>query len=243
MQHFSLILAAALLAAGSAAAQQVVRLGTEGAYPPWNFVNEQNEVDGFERELGDELCRRAGLTCSWVVNDWDTIIPNLVSGNFDAIIAGMSVTEAREQVIAFGEWYLPPDPSAYFALAGTGPEAMAGVVGTQSNTIFVSHVASTTATVAEFPSPEDVVAAVRGGVVDAGLFDKAFLDPIFAEAPGELIYISDDLFLSAGVAMGFRQSDPELRAAFSAAIVDMKADGSLNAMIARWFGDDFPGFD
>ena len=55
----------------------VVKLGTEGAYPPYNFINDDGEIDGFERELGDELCRRADLECIWVTNDWDSIIPNL----------------------------------------------------------------------------------------------------------------------------------------------------------------------
>lgn len=234
---------AALLAIATPASAQVVRLATEGAYPPWNFVNEANEVDGFEREFGDAVCDRAGLTCTWVVNEWDSLIPNLVGGNYDAIIGSLSITEARQAVISFSEEYLPPDPSAFFAPEGTGPEAMQGVVATQSNTIFVTWLSDTPATVAEFPGPEDVVAAVRTGVADAGLFDRAFLDPILSEPGAGLIYISDNLFLSNGVGIGLRQSDTDLRAAFDAAIIDMKADGSLNAMIARWFGDDFPTFD
>lgn len=232
-----------ILLAAPVAAQQVVRLATEGAYPPWNFVNEAGQVDGFERELGDELCRRAQLTCTWVVNEWDTLIPNLVAGNYDAIIASLSVTEARQAVIAFSDEYLPPDPSAFFALAGAGDAVMAGVVATQSNTVFVTHLATTEATIAEFPGPEDVVAAVRNGVADAGLFDRAYLDPILTESGGALVYVGDDLFLSNGPGVGLRQSDTGLRDAFSAAIGAMKADGSLNAMIARWFGDDFPIFD
>ena len=75
--------------AGTALAQDVVRMGSEGAYPPYNFINDATgELDGMERELGDAICERAGLTCEWVINDWDTIIPNLVSGNYDTIIAG-----------------------------------------------------------------------------------------------------------------------------------------------------------
>ena len=89
------------LLGGMAMAQDVVRLGTEGAYPPYNFINDAGEVDGFERELGDELCARAELTCTWVTNDWDSIIPNLVSGNYDAIIAGMSITEERKESSTF----------------------------------------------------------------------------------------------------------------------------------------------
>ena len=50
------------------ASAQTIRMGTEGAYPPYNFINDSGQVDGFERELGDELCKRAGLTCEWVTN-------------------------------------------------------------------------------------------------------------------------------------------------------------------------------
>ena len=76
-----IILASAALAfsAGLAFADghaKTIRLGTEGAYPPYNFLNDKGEVDGFERELGDELCKRAELTCEWVTNEWDSIIPN-----------------------------------------------------------------------------------------------------------------------------------------------------------------------
>jgi len=109
--------AALVIAAGAAFAgsHSVVRMGTEGAYPPWNFINDSGEVDGFERELGDELCKRAELTCEWVTNEWDSIIPNLVSGNYDAIIAGMSITDERDAVIDFTQAYTPPDPSNYLA--------------------------------------------------------------------------------------------------------------------------------
>jgi len=113
----TLILSTAVLAltagAAFADAHSVVRMGTEGAYPPYNFLNDDGEVDGFERELGDELCARAELTCEWVTNEWDSIIPNLVSGNYDTIIAGMSVTDERKEVIAFSEQYTLPDPHCW----------------------------------------------------------------------------------------------------------------------------------
>lgn len=114
MKNLILTTAALALSAGMAMAD-TVRMGTEGAYPPWNFINDAGEIDGFERELGDELCKRANLECEWVKNDWDSIIPNLVSGNYDVIIAGMSITDERDEVIDFTQNYTPPDPSAYVA--------------------------------------------------------------------------------------------------------------------------------
>ena len=103
MKNLILTTAALALSAGMALAEShsVVRMGTEGAYPPWNFLDDDGEVAGFERELGDELCARAELTCEWVTNDWDSIIPNLTSGNYDTIIAGMSITAERDEVIDF----------------------------------------------------------------------------------------------------------------------------------------------
>ena len=103
---------AALALTASLAMADTVRLGTEGAYPPYNFINDAGDVDGFERELGDELCARAELTCEWVTNEWDSIIPNLLSGNYDTIIAGMSITDEREEVVDFTQGYTRPSPSA-----------------------------------------------------------------------------------------------------------------------------------
>jgi len=88
--------ALAMAFAATAVSAQTIRMGTEGGYPPYNFVNDNGEVDGFERELGDELCKRASLPGTWVTNEWDSIIPNLVSGNYDTIIAGMSITTERD---------------------------------------------------------------------------------------------------------------------------------------------------
>ena len=107
---------------------EVVRMGTEGAYPPYNFINDKGEVDGFERELGDELCRRADLECVWVTNEWDSIIPNLAEGKYDTIMAGMSITDERDEVIDFTQPYIPPSPSVYVARAGASDEAVAGRV-------------------------------------------------------------------------------------------------------------------
>ncbi|MEO0692913.1 MAG: transporter substrate-binding domain-containing protein [Pseudomonadota bacterium] len=229
-----LILSAAVLAitAGGAFAQDVVRMGTEGAYPPWNFLNDDGEVDGFEKELGDELCARAELTCEWVTNEWDSIIPNLVSGNYDVIIAGMSITDERDEVIDFTANYTPPDPSAYVALSEDA-DVEGGVVAAQTGTIQAGFIAEGGATLVEFATPDETIAAVKNGEADAVLADKSFLAPI-VEADGELMFVGPEVGLGNGVGMGIRETDAELKAKFDAAIQSMKDDGSLNAMIAKW---------
>jgi len=226
---------AALAVAGSmtfADGHAVVRLGTEGAYPPYNFLNDDGEVDGFEREVGDELCVRAELTCEWVTNEWDSIIPNLVSGNYDVIIAGMSITDERDEVIDFSEAYTQPDPSAYLAMSDD-VDLEGGVIAAQTGTIQAAFIASTGATLLEFATPDETVAAVKAGEADAVLADKSFLQPI-ADADAEVSLLAQEELIGGGVGLGVRESDGELRDALSAAIASMKADGSLNALIEKW---------
>jgi polar amino acid transport system substrate-binding protein len=217
---------------------KTVRMGTEGAYPPYNFINDKGEVDGFERELGDELCKRAQLTCEWVTNEWDSIIPNLVSGNYDTIIAGMSITAERDQVIDFTQNYTQPDPSAYLAKSAD-VDLAGGVLAAQTGTIQAAFVAQQGWTLLEFATPEETVAAVRNGEAGALLADKSFLKPI-AEEDAELMLLAREELIGGGVGMGLRESDGELRAKFDAAIQSMKDDGTLNALIVKWeIGETF----
>ena len=237
----NLLLATALIAvSGAAFAQDVVRLGTEGAYPPFNFINDAGEVAGFERELGDELCTRAALTCEWVTNEWDSIIPNLQSGNYDAIMAGMSITEERDAVIDFTQNYFPPAASAYVALSADVD--LKGTVAAQVSTIQAGYVAESGATVLEFATPDESVAAVRNGEAVAVFADKDFLAPIVAESNGELVFVGEPVQLGGGIGVGLRESDAELKEKLNAAIQSMKDDGSLNALIEKHFGPESTKF-
>jgi polar amino acid transport system substrate-binding protein len=231
MKTLILTTAALALTAGAALAEshsQTVRLGTEGAYPPYNFLNDAGEVDGFEREVGDELCARAELTCEWVTNDWDSIIPNLVSGNYDTIIAGMSITDERDEVIDFTQNYFPPAASAY-AAPSEDVDLEGGVISAQATTIQAGHVADSGAALLEFATPDEAVAAVRNGEADA--------------SGGELMFVGDDVPLGDGIGVGLRESDGELRDKLDAAIQSMKDDGSLNELILKWFGENANTFE
>lgn len=240
MKNLILATSALALTAGIALADghaKTVRMGTEGAYPPYNFINDAGEVDGYEREVGDELCKRAELTCEWVTNEWDSIIPNLTSGNYDTIIAGMSITDEREKVIDFTQNYIPPASSAYVALSADA-DLTGGIIAAQASTIQAGYVAESGATLLEFATYDETVAAVRNGEADAVFADKDALVPAVDESGGELVFAGDDVQLGGGVGMGLRESDTELKAKFDAAIASMKADGSLNTAIKKWFGDD-----
>jgi octopine/nopaline transport system substrate-binding protein len=82
-----------------------IRIATEGAYPPWNFTDSTGALIGFEVDLAHDLCRRIGADCELVVRDWDGIIPGLQAGDYDAIMDGLTFTEARAQKIRFSTSY------------------------------------------------------------------------------------------------------------------------------------------
>ena len=91
-----------------------IKIGTEGAYPPWNAKDASGKLIGFEVDLAVELCKIMGHSCSIVEQDWDGMIPALQSGKFDAIMAGMSITDERKKKINFSQGYA--DEVASFAV-------------------------------------------------------------------------------------------------------------------------------
>ena len=210
-----------------------VTMGTERAYPPYNFINDSGEVDGFERELGDELCRRANLKCTWVTKKWDNIIPNLVAGNYDTILAGMSITDERDEVIDFTQPYTPPSPSVYVSKTGAGDEVVTGKVAAQVSTIQASYLSQSGATLLEY-------ALAPSGEADAALVDLGFARDSVAESGGKLTLVGPKVMLDSGI--GIREDDSELKGKLDRAIDAMKEDGSLTTLIRKWFGPDAETF-
>ena len=229
------VLVFACLACGG---PQAVKMGTEGFYPPYNFIDDDGEIDGFERELGDELCRRAELECTWVTNEWDTIIPNLVAGDYDTILAGMSITAERDEIIDFTQAYFPPSPSVYIALAGAGAEVVDGKVAAQVATIHAGYLSESGATLLEYELAEELVEAVLSGEADAALVDRAFAHDSLAANGDRLAVVGPDVTLDSGIGIGVREEDAELKDKLDRAIESMKEDGSLNSLIDKWFDDD-----
>ena len=126
---------AVLLFVGNVYASDKIKIATEGAYPPWNSKNEAGKLIGFEVELAWALCRYIGRQCEIVEQDWDGMIPALQLRKYDAIMAGMSITDERKKVITFSQGYA--DEVASLAVmkgsALEGMETPAGINLTKPN--------------------------------------------------------------------------------------------------------------
>jgi octopine/nopaline transport system substrate-binding protein len=129
----------ATLAAGPASAAQwkKVRIATEGAYAPWNFTDSSGKLVGFELDLAADLCKRMGAECEIVAQAWDGIIPALQAGKYDAIMAGMSITDKRKKVITFSRSYAATPAS--FVVLKSSPH---GKFMTEEKTLILDEVSA-----------------------------------------------------------------------------------------------------
>jgi octopine/nopaline transport system substrate-binding protein len=113
---------ASLLVIGNVYADKI-KIGTEGAYPPWNSKDASGALIGFEIELGKELCAIMKHDCTFVEQDWDGMIPALTGKKFDAIMAGMSITPERQKTISFSQGYAD-EVASLAVMKGSSLESM-----------------------------------------------------------------------------------------------------------------------
>lgn len=108
MKNYKKILLAAAtslaLSTGVMAAEKL-RIGTEGAYPPFNLLDADGNAVGFDLDIAHALCEKMKVECSVVLSDWDGIIPALNARKFDFLIASMSITEERKMAVEFTDRY------------------------------------------------------------------------------------------------------------------------------------------
>lgn len=212
----ALALGAALVLAAPALAQDewdTIRVASEGAYAPWNFTNAEGELDGFEIELMRDLCERMDAECELVSQAWDGMIPALQAGRYDAIMAGMSITEERREVIAFSRPYattpavfVAPDDSALAAadlpetrvdLAEVSAEEQALIdrmraqvegltVGVQTATIHENFLRAYMGdiTIRTYDTQENLDLDLEAGRIDVALADQSAWQPLMESEAG-----------------------------------------------------------
>lgn len=248
----TMIATAALTAAIAAqATAENLTIGTEGAYPPFNYIESDGTIAGFDVDIAMELCKRMDVECDVVAQDWDGIIPGLLANKYDVIVASMFITEERKKQVDFTDPYylaamthVVPKDSGITEFTN---ESLAGkIIGAQSGTTQADFAEATypDAEVRLYPTQDEVNLDMASGRIDLQIGDMLPMldwttksdDGACCELAGEPI--TDPAFVGDGVGMAVRQEDDELREKLNKALAEMRADGTYLEINNKYFDID-----
>jgi len=238
------IVLAALLAGVSlsASAAQTIRFATEASYPPFEFVDSDNKIQGFDVDLANALCKEMDATCTFTNQAFDSLIPSLKFRRFDAVMAGMDITPEREKQVLFTKAYY--DNSALF-IAQKGKVADVAAlkgkrVGVQNGTTHQKYLTEKLTEVKTVPydSYQNAILDLKNGRIDAVFGDTAVVNEWLKQnaslaAVGEKV--TDKDYFGTGLGIALRQGNTQLQGKFNAALDKVKADGTYKTIYSKWF--------
>ena len=245
--------AALLAAAGAASAQETLRIGTEGAYPPFNNLTADGQLEGFDIDIAKALCEEMKVTCEFVTQDWDGIIPALQAGKFDAIIASMSITEERKKQVDFTSKYYNTPPAIVAPkdtdIKGVSKEDLAGkTIGVASSTTHFNYSTATytDSEIKAYPSSQEFLLDLANGRLDAANDDISVLeewlktpDGACCKLVGSITPVPEIHGPGAGIAV--RKGESELVEKFNAAIDAIRKNGKYKEINDKYFKYDVYG--
>ncbi len=230
-----------------------IRIGVEGAYPPFSEVGPDGKLKGFDIDIAMALCAEMKAECTLVPQEWDGIIPALQSRKFDAIVASMAITEERLKVVNFTAKYYNT-PSRLVAKAGATLEASAAGlkgkrIGVQRSTIQDRFVTATFtgSEIVRYAKADEVYLDLAAGRVDVVFADTLAVDGGFLKKPqgnGFAFFgpsYDDPKFFGTGSGIAVRKADTALQAKFNAAIPAIRANGVYKKINDKYFAFDVYG--
>ncbi len=249
-KKLGLMAAAAALALGLGSAAQAgekLRIGVEGAYPPFSWKEPDGTLMGFDIDIANALCQEMGRECELVEQDWDGIIPALLAKKYDAIVASMSITEERKKRVDFTSKYYNT-PAKFVAAENAGfeatPEGMKGkTVGVQRGTIhqcFMEKVFPDTE-LSLYATQEDVFLDLGSGRIDAQLSDSTqAMEGFLGEEEGKgFAFLGGDQYdlecHGEGAGIAIRKGEEDLVNAFNGAIKAIRDKGTYATINAKYF--------
>lgn len=219
----------------------VIRIAMSGAYPPFNFVNDQNEVVGFDPAIGAEIAKRMGLEVKIVTTAWDGIIGGLLANKYDAIVGSMTITAERDEVVDFvGPYY--SDKRAIFSNPGSGIASLDDLKGKKVGlTLGETHedwAREKGYNVSTYKGLPELLLELENGRVDAIVNDSIAAILAMGAKGQEFEMFGDPTTEPFGAGIAIRQGNPELAAAMQKALDDLMADGTYLTIAEKWVGAD-----
>ncbi|WP_457577208.1 transporter substrate-binding domain-containing protein [Desulfomarina sp.] len=260
MRKLSLLLVAALavltFTAGSVYAvdtlaeiqkRGVLKVGMEPGYMPFELTNQKGEIIGFDVDMAKRVAKAMGVKLELVSTAWDGIIPALLTGKFDMIMSGMTLTQERNMTINFATPYiligqtillkkeLAGEVKSYKDLnnAKYTVASKLGTTGEQATKRMISK-----AKYISYETEQEGVIELVNGKIDAFIYDMPFNAIAFSQkGKGKIVHL-DQPFTKEPLAWGIRKADPDFLNWLNNFMNQIKYDGVYDKIYKKWFKDD-----
>lgn len=246
MRSVIALAACAWLSASAAQAADKLIIGTEAGFAPFAFVDSSGQVVGLEIDMGNAICKRADLECEWSNVPWDGLFTGLDAGKFDAVIAGVTITEERKKRLDFSEPYFT-DGFSVVAPKGSGLVASHEglknvVVGTLTGTAVSGFMKEHWPDVErrDYPSWDEAWVDLTAGRVDAILGYKSQMVTTYLSKPEnsakyEIVGDLDDPdFPPPQFGIAFSKDNHPYMSKIDAALASLKADKTLDGIVEKY---------
>ncbi|EZQ19494.1 amino acid ABC transporter [Halopseudomonas bauzanensis] len=245
MKSYKAVLLAALTAVllgGQAVAADKLRIGTEGAYPPFNEIDNTGKAVGFDLDIAHALCEKMGAECSVVTSDWDGIIPALNTRRFDFLVASMSITEERQRAVDFTDPYytnklqfVAPKNSDFKVDKGY---LKGKTIGAQRATIagqWLEEDIGDLVNIRLYDTQENAYLDMASGRIDGVLADVFVqYEWLQSDAGSDFEFKGDPVFDDDKIGIAVRKGDP-LRERLNKALKEIVEDGTYEKINAKYF--------
>lgn len=239
-----LLLAATMLAGMTfnATAAETIRFAASATYPPFESLDANNQIVGFDIDLANALCKQMQAQCTFTNQAFDSLIPSLKFKRFDAVMAGMDITPEREKQVLFTKPYY--DNSALF-IAQKGKIADVAAlkgkkVGVQNGTTHQKYLTDKHPEITTVPydSYQNAILDLKNGRVDAVFGDTAVVNEWLKQNDALAAVgakVTDKDYFGTGLGIAVRQKNTDLQGKFNAALDKIKQDGTYETIYKKWF--------
>lgn len=232
------------LVSTNVAAQQEIKFAMEATYAPFEYMDENNQIQGFDVDLANALCKQMQAKCSFHNQAFDSLIPALKFKRYDAAISAMDITEARLEQVSFTDAYYD-NSAAFVSIAGKVADqgALKGKrVGVQNGSTHQSYLLEQMAGVTAVPyaSYQDAFIDMKNGRIDSVFGDTAVVAEWFKKENnlayvGE--YVTNTQYFGNGFGIAVHKDNQKLVADLNTALKAVKANGEYQTIFNQYFGN------
>lgn len=221
-------------------AEKKMNVGIEGAFPPFNYFNDKNQLEGFDVDITNELAKRMGVEAHYVATPWESILAGLLSKKYDIIISSMTITEERQQKVDFTEPYYRTGAQLFVPESSTitDPTNIKGVkIGVSIGTTFEEKAKELGADMVTYKSDLLTFEDMKNGRVQGVITDKVVGASIIKEK-GYAFKPVGELFDSEEIGIALNKNEEAFLQEINKHLKAMMEDGTYEKISQKWFNGD-----